>query len=84
MDTPLKAIEVTGMVDDQGQLHLDHPVPLPHSARARVILLFPEEAELTDQHWLRASVTNPAFDFLHDPAEDIYTPGDGKPFHDER
>ena len=25
-----------------------------------------------------------AFDFLNDPAEDIYTQADGKPFHDER
>lgn len=39
--------------------------------------------ELTEQQWLRAAVTNPAFDFLHDPAEDIYTPSDGKPCHVE-
>jgi hypothetical protein len=28
-------------------------------------------------------VSNPAFHFLKDPAEDIYTLTDGKPFHDE-
>jgi hypothetical protein len=25
---------------------------------------------------------NPAFDFLKEPEEDIYTPADGKPFDD--
>ena len=28
--------------------------------------------------------TNPAFDFLKEKAEDVYTRADGKPFHDQR
>lgn len=32
----------------------------------------PEEKE-----WLKAAARNPAFSFLEDPAEDIYTPADG-------
>ena len=36
---------------------------------------FEEETE-----WLRAATINPAFDFLKEPEEDIYTLADGKPF----
>lgn len=37
--------------------------------------------EIDDQEWLHAVANNPAFDFLNDPEEDIYTITDGKPFH---
>jgi hypothetical protein len=42
-----------------------------------------EEGEIDEIEWLRAAATNPAFDFLKDPEEDIYTLEDGKPFNDE-
>jgi len=83
MDIPMKAIEVTGTVDKQGQLHLDEPLSILGPRRIRVILLFPEEADIDEREWLQAAVNNPAFDFLKDPAEDIYTLTDGKPFYDE-
>ena len=83
MDIPMKAIEVTGTVDEQGQLHLDEPLSILGPLRIRVILLFPEEADIDEREWLQAAVNNPAFDFLKDPAEDIYTLTDGKPFYDE-
>lgn len=38
--------------------------------------------EISEQEWLRAAVTNHAFDFLDDPREDIYGPEDGRPFGD--
>ncbi len=41
-----------------------------------------EKAELEEYEWLKAAASNPAFDFLNDPEEDIYTLADGKPFHD--
>lgn len=83
MDIPLKAVEVTGMVDDRGHLHLDRPIAGPGPGRVRVILLFPEAADLPEEEWRRAAATNPAFDFLNDPAEDIYAATDGRPFRDE-
>lgn len=83
MEVAMKAIEVTGTVDEQRQLHLDEPLPIVGPSRVRVILLFPEEADIDEREWLRAAATNPAFDFLKDPAEDIYTLADGKPFYDE-
>jgi len=32
-----------------------------------------------EMEWLRAATSNPAFDFLKEPEEDIYTLADGKP-----
>lgn len=39
--------------------------------------------EWDETEWLRAAARNPAFDFLSDPAEDIYSPKDGQPFYDQ-
>jgi tetratricopeptide (TPR) repeat protein len=41
-----------------------------------------EEGEIDEYEWLHAAATNPVFDFLKDPEEDIYTLADGKPFND--
>lgn len=40
-----------------------------------------EDGEIDESEWLRAAATNPAFDFLKNPEEDIYTLDDGKPFN---
>ncbi len=47
-------------------------------------MLFPEEAyqEPSEAEWLYAAATNPAFDFLKEPTENIYTSADGRPFDD--
>jgi hypothetical protein len=84
MEVVLKAIEVAGEIDEQRQLHLDAPLPVAGSSRARVITLIPEQTDLDEREWLRAATTNPAFDFLKEPEEDIYTLADGEPFHDQR
>ncbi len=79
----LKALEVMGTIDEQHQLHLDAPLPFSGPSRVRVIIVFPEEADVADmdeKEWLRAAGQNPAFDFLKDPAEDRYTLRDGNPF----
>ena len=41
------------------------------------------EGGLVSPEWMRAAAHSPAFDFLRDPEEDIYTLADGKPFHDQ-
>ncbi|MEI1373461.1 tetratricopeptide repeat protein [Nostoc sp. UHCC 0926] len=41
-----------------------------------------DEEEIDEQEWLKAAASNPVFDFLKDPEEDIYTLADGKPFND--
>jgi hypothetical protein len=78
----MKAIETHGIVDHDGHLVLTDRIPLPPDAPVRVIVLAPEEDEVEERDWLRSAAANEAFDFLKDPAEDIYGPADGKPFHD--
>ena len=48
-----------------------------------MIVLVPEAQDISEAAWTKAVAANPAFDFLKDPEEDLYTTGDGKPFHDQ-
>ena len=80
MEQALRAIEATGIIDEGGQLRLDKPLPATSKGRVKVILLFSNEADLLEQEWLRAAMNGGAFDVLSDPAEDIYSQADGKPF----
>lgn len=91
MSADLRAIEISGTVDEQHRLHLDEDVPISGPSRVRVIILVPDTAhderraepgDMEETAWLRAAASNPAFDFLDDPQEDIYTLSDGRPFHD--
>jgi len=82
MQAATKAIETTGTIDIQHQLVLDGALPIAGPTRVRVIILLPEESEIDETEWLQAAAANPAFDFLKDPEEDIYTLSDGRPFYD--
>ncbi|HXG13372.1 MAG TPA: hypothetical protein VNK04_26680 [Gemmataceae bacterium] len=83
MSIAWKAIEVPGVIDAQRRLHLDTPIPIAGPSRVRVLILIAEEGDVDEKEWLRSAAASPAFDFLRDPREDIYTPADGKPFHDQ-
>lgn len=76
----MKAIEVTGTINEQHQLQLDEPLPIEGPGRVRIIILISEDDEISEIAWLKAAAANPAYDFLKDPAEDIYSLSDGKPF----
>ena len=80
MEIATKAIETTGTIDDQHRLVLDEPLPVAGPTRVRVLILLPEETDIDEEEWLRAASHNPAFEFLKDPEEDIYTLDDGVPF----
>ncbi|MBI1865702.1 MAG: hypothetical protein HYR98_08270 [Nitrospirae bacterium] len=82
MSTGLKAVEVTGMIDNHRQLHLGSLPPIPPGP-VRVIILVPEETAMEEGEWLQGAATSPAFEFLRTPEEDIYTLADGKPFRDQ-
>ncbi len=77
----MKAIETTGKIDKEGVLHLDAPLEMKDRT-VKVIVLIPEEVEIEEQEWLDAISRNSAFDFLQNEEEDLYSPNDGKPFHD--
>ena len=86
-DTPTRnqrAIETTGVVDEAGRLHLDEPLDGAASRAVRVLVLFDvDDEEMGEQAWLRAAGRNPAFEFLNDPEEDLYTAEDGAPLKEE-
>lgn len=83
MQTATKAIETTGTIDAQHHLVLDETLPITGPTRVRVIILVPEETDINETEWLQAAAANPAFYFLKDTEEDIYTLSDGRPFYDE-
>lgn len=83
MDNTVKAIETTGIIDEQHRLVLDEMLPIAEKTKVRVIILLPEESDIGETEWLKTAASNPAFDFLKEPEEDIYTREDGKPFHDK-
>lgn len=83
METTMTAIEMTGRIDEHHQLQLDGPLPMSGPVRVRVIVLYPVDDEWDETEWLQAAAHNPAFDFLNDPEEDIYSLADGEPFRDE-
>ncbi len=83
MKTNLKAIETTARLDKKNRLILDEPVPISENQTVRVIILYPEAEDIDEKKWLYAATKNPAFDFLKEPSEDIYTVNDGKPFDDQ-
>ncbi len=83
MDNPIKAIEATGIINSKHQLILDNPLPITGPAKVRIIILLPEETEPSEQELYQAAASNPAFDFLKEPEEDIYSATDGRPFNDK-
>jgi hypothetical protein len=79
----MTAIETTGIVNAEHQLRLDEPLPIPRQSRVRVIVLVPEAEDISEAAWTKAVSASPAFDFLKDVPDDVYTAADGKPLHDQ-
>jgi hypothetical protein len=52
----MKAIEVTGTVDAEGQLSLDRPLAVNSQTRVRVIVLFSEITDEADEDILKPAV----------------------------
>ncbi|MCB0555179.1 MAG: hypothetical protein KDD02_16640 [Phaeodactylibacter sp.] len=78
----MKALEVTGKINEKGKLKLDKPLTYLNK-QVRVIILISEEEDLDDQNWLENISLNPAFDFLTGEDEDIYSIEDGEPIKHE-
>ena len=85
MAAEMRAIEVGGTVDESGALVLDEPLRSVPAGRVRLIVLAPgaAEEEVDERAWLAAAATSPSLAFLADPAEDLYTLADGRPFRDD-
>lgn len=83
MEPTMTAVELLATVDENQQLQFDQPLPIQGPMRVRVIVLYPRTSEIDEIEWLRAATSNAAFYDLQDPAEDIYSSSDGKPFDDQ-
>ena len=79
----MKAIEITTRTDKYGHLKINYPMDKRESD-VRIIILVDEKNDDIDEEklWLNSITTNPAFDFLNEPVEDIYSLKDGEPFND--
>ena len=78
----MKAYETAAKIGANGRLiwpdlHID---PALSQTQVRVIVLVEDTSEISEQDWIKSASHNPAFDFLNDLEEDIYTLNDGKPF----
>ena len=83
MQAATQAIETIGTIDAQHHLVLDETLPVVGPTRVRVIILLPEDSDISETEWLQAAAAKPSLDFLKDPEEDVYTLSDGRPFYDE-
>jgi hypothetical protein len=84
MEGAMTAIEMSGTIDEHRQLRLDGTLPVPGPMRVRVLVLYPLSDAWDEVEWLQAAARNPAFAFLSDSEEDLYTLSDGEPFRDEK
>jgi len=80
-----KAIRTTGRVNKSRGLALAEPLPWEENTPVELIIISskPPDEEVSEAEWLRAAARNPAFDFLNDPAEDVYSPDEGVPFDEK-
>ena len=78
----MKAIEINSKTDKAGHLKIDYKLDKSESNVRVLILLDEDSSELEEEKlWLNSISKNPAFDFLNDPMEDIYSLKDGEPFN---
>jgi len=76
----VKTVETTATVEQKRRLILDEDLPVTDRSRVRVIVFLDGEGDIDEKEWRRAAASNPAFEFLKHPEEDIYNLDDGEPF----
>ena len=79
----MKAIEVTGSVNEEGYVAFDQPIANAKPLRFRGILLLPDSIDSQHQEWSPSAISASVRDWLNDPEEDLYTLEDGEPIDDE-
>jgi len=79
----MKAIELNSATDKDGNLKLDFSLGI-REKQVRVLLLFDDNISKEEEEviYMNALSNNPAFDFLKEPDEDIYSINDGEPIND--
>ena len=79
----MKAIEINSKTDKFGNLKIDYSLNKKDS-KVRILILMDDDYLNPDDEkfWLQSLLKNPAFDFLNDPDENIYSLKNGEPFDD--
>jgi hypothetical protein len=78
----MRAIEINSKTDKKGHLKIDYQLDKSNS-NVRVLILLDDNSDTDDEKlWIDSISTNPAFNFLKDKSEDIYSIKDGEPFND--
>ncbi len=79
----MRAIEINSKTDKTGHLRIDYQLNKKDS-NVRVLILLEDDISKDDDErlWLKSIAKNPAFDFLKEPVEDIYSLNDGMPLND--
>ena len=78
----MKPIEIYSKTDREGYLKIEQKLGVAEKD-VRVCVFFDEEKTDDEESlYLKSISNNPAFDFLNDPAEDIYYLTDGMPIDD--
>ena len=78
----MKAIEINLKTDKTGRLKINYKLDKSESNVRVLILLDEDSSEQEEKLWMNSISKNPAFDFLNDSVEDIYSLKDGEPFND--
>ncbi len=74
----MEAFEKIVHFDEEGNLLLKLGKEFSKK-EAKVVVLIKDD-EITEKEWLSVAMKGGAYDFLNDPAEDIYTMEDGIPY----
>jgi len=75
----MKAIELRTRTKKDGSIRISNS-GLKEGVAVRILFLSEEEENFDEKRYLESITRNQAFDFLNDPAEDIYSKKDGKSF----
>jgi hypothetical protein len=73
----MQALEAFGLIDNQGIIQLKYPLSVKNKKAKLIILIDEDDDDFTNLEWHKAITNNPAFDFLYDDAENIYSLTDG-------
>jgi len=79
----MRAIEINSKTDGKGLLRLNYNLNKSNS-RVRILILLDDDIQNSDEEllWMQSVSSNPAFDFLKDSAENVYSITDGEPIDD--
>lgn len=79
----MNTVRYNTVINENAELHLTLEPGMKNKPVKVFIISDDEEEDLSMQELKMLIRGNPVYDFLNDPAEDIYTINDGKPYkHD--